>query len=54
MKTEFGYENALITVFLWADTGRKVRKSCAVSGGKVFLFFFQNTQLWEVLSKENE
>lgn len=27
MKTEFGNANALITVFLWADTGSKVRNS---------------------------
>jgi len=43
MKSEFGYENALIIVFLWADTGSKVRKNCATSGGKVVFvlgFFF--------------
>lgn len=53
MKTEFAYANALTTVLLWADTGSKVKKSYAVSWGKMFGFFFQNSQLWEMLPKEN-
>lgn len=38
MKTESGRENALIMVFLWANAGNKVRKSCVVFGVKVLVF----------------